>query len=72
MVAVKVTKQTLEEVIRMALRFYQEDNAYHCDLDDKQFMAQCYLKACIRVLKTPGDFEFPKRADTTGFGDSNG
>ena len=67
-----ITKQSLEEIIRHAKRFYLEDNAYICDLDEKQFMAQCYLKACLVFLNDTRPMFFPKREDTTGFGDSDG
>lgn len=68
----EISKKDLEDVIRLSIRFYNEDNAYQGDLDAKQFNAQCFLKACVIVLKTPGEFTFPKRQDTTGFGDSDG
>ena len=55
----KITKYDLNKIVEFSKDYYINEAA--ADLTDREFLAQCYVKAIINVLKIEGNFEFPKK-----------
>lgn len=67
----KITKRQLDEVRQIAIGYFVDD-ANHGDLDDKQWMAQCWLKAASVFFQIKEELEFPVRKSTESIEDVNG